>query len=374
MGFHLATSTVFDFDYFLHRAESDAGPRHTVYQVADQLGAKIHQPYQEKVTFVDRFLSKIIGEPKHWALARQLITRLDQDDVVYCSDSDIGFPLAILAKWKRRSPKLVVHTMAPKRPRFQLAVKLFNLNKKIQLFTVTDQEKADFIRRLVPGTQVFVVPEQTDARFFTPGNGKISKKRPLIASAGLEQRDYITLAQATQDKAIDVKICAFSPNASLHQRKNLPSPVPENMEVRYFDFVELRELYRSADIIVISLLENRYSAGLTVLMEAIACGKPVIMSENVGLTVEFIEKGFILGTKPGDAKGLEAAIDYLLANPDIAQNMADKAHNYFLRHHTSEHYVNLVCRQLEAISTQSNIPHLSSVDINQPQSVPSLLR
>jgi glycosyltransferase involved in cell wall biosynthesis len=146
------------------------------------------------------------------------------------------------------------------------------------------------------------------------------------------------------------------------------------MEVRYFDFVELRELYRSADIIVISLLENRYSAGLTVLMEAIACGKPVIMTENIGLTVEFIEKGFILGTKPGDAKGLEAAIDYLLANPDIAQNMADKAHNYFLRHHTSEHYVNLVCRQLEAISTQSNIPHLSSVDINQPQSVPSLLR
>lgn len=355
MGFHLATSTIFDFDHFVRRAESDAGPRHTVYQVAEQLGAKIHQPHQEKATFVDRFLSKIIGEPKHWALARQLITRLDQDDVVYCSDSDIGFPLAILAKWKRRPPKLVVHTMAPKQPRFQLAVKLFNLDKKIQLFTVTDQEKADFIRRLIPGAQVFLVPEQTDARFFTPGNGKISKKRPLIASAGLEQRDYITLAQATQGKNIDIKVCAFSPNASLRQHNSLPSPIPGNMEIRYFDFVELRDLYRSADIVVISLLQNQFSAGLTVLMEAIACCKAVIMTENIGLTIEFVEKGFIVGTKPGDAKALGEAIDYLLDNPEVAQDMADKAHNYFLSHHTSEHYVNQICRQLEAVNTVDNL-------------------
>ena len=374
MGFHLVTSTVFDFDYFLHRAESDAGPRHTVYQVADQLGAKIHQPYQGKTTFLDQLFSKIIGEPKHWALARQLIRDLGKDDVVYCSDADTGFPLAILARLKRCSPKLVVHAMAPKRPRFQLGTKLFNLGKRIALFTVTDQEKADFIRRLVPGSQVFVLPEQTDARFFTPGTGKISKSRPLIASAGLEQRDYITLAKATQGKNLDVKVCAFSPNASLRQRKDLPNPVPENMEIRYFDFVELRDLYRSADIVVISLLQNHYSAGLTVLMEAIACGKPVIMTENIGLTEEFLEMGLILGTKPGDAKDLEATIDYLLANPEIAQDMADRAREYSLKHHTSEHYVNLVCRQLEAISTQSNIRNLSPVDINDSQSLPSLLR
>ncbi|MEB3314107.1 MAG: glycosyltransferase family 4 protein [Cyanobacteriota bacterium] len=372
MGFHLATSTVFDFDYFLHRAGADAGPRHTVYQLAEQLGAKIHQPYQERTEFLDKFLSKIIGEPKHWALARQLIGELDQDDVIYCSDSDIGFPLAILARLRRCPPKIVVHVMAPKRPRFQLAVKLFNLSKVIQLFTVTDQEKAGFIRRLVPGAQVFVVPEQTDARFFTPGEGKMSKNRPLIASAGLEQRDYITLAQATQEKNIDVKVCAFSPNASLHQRKDLPSPVPENMEIRYFDFVELRDLYRSADIVVISLLQNHYSAGLTVLMEAIACGKPVIMTENIGLTMEFVEKGFILGTQPGDANSLAAAIDHLLANPEAAQDMADKAHDYFLKHHTSEHYVNLLCRQLEAVNTVDNLRHVSSVHIKSSQPVSSL--
>lgn len=350
MGFNLATSIVFDFNTFIRRAEADQGPRHTIYQIAERLEAKIHQPHQEGVSVFDKLLSKLVGKPEHWTLARQLIKGLNQDDTVYCCGEDIGLPLAILAKLKSHPLKLVVHVMAPHRSRFQGLVKLLNLGQSIKLFTVTDKQKADIISNLVPGAQVFVVSEQTDACFFTPGTGKIAKNCPLIASAGLEQRDYLTLALATQEKDLDVKICAFSPNASPQQRRNLPDPIPVNMEIRYFDFVELRDLYRSADIVVISLLQNNYSAGLTVLMEAIACGKPVIMTENMGLTTEFIEKGLILGTTPGDAKALEKAIDYLLSNPEIARAMAEQAHSYFLSHHTSEHHVNQICRQLEKVN------------------------
>ena len=216
-------------------------------------------------------MSRIVGKPEHWTLARQFIKDSGQDDTIYCCGEDVGLPLAILAKLKLHPPKLIVHVMAPQRSRFQGLVKLLNLGQSIKLFTVTDKQKADIISDLVPGAKVFVVPEQTDARFFTPGTEKITKDRPLIVSAGLEQRDYLTLALATQEKALNVKICAFSPNASPQQQRNIPNPIPANMEIRYFDFVELRDLYRNADIVVISLLQNNYSAGLTVLMEAIAC-------------------------------------------------------------------------------------------------------
>lgn len=363
MTFHLITSSIFDFDAFLTRAEADQGPRHTVYQIAETLGAKIHQPYQEGITSLDKLLSKIVGKPEHWVLARRLINELGQGDTVYCSGEDVGLPLAILAKLKSHPLKLVIHVMAPQRSRFQGLIKLLNLGQSIKLFTVTDKQKANVISHLVPGAQVFVVAEQTDANFFTPGCGTVSTGRPLIASAGLEQRDYLTLALATQEKALDVKICAFSPNASPQQRRNMPNPVPANMEIRYFDFVELRNLYRSADIVVISLLQNNYSAGLTVLMEAIACGKPVIMTENMGLTIDFVEKGLILGTKPGDAKALGEAIDYLLSNPEIAQQMAEQAHSYFLSHHTSEHHVNQICSQLEKVSGLDRVHPVLSASI-----------
>lgn len=368
MGFHLATSIVFDFNAFLHRAEADQGPRHTVYQVAERLGAQIHQPHKEGISLLDKLLSKLVGNPEHWALARNLINELSQEDTIYCSGEEIGIPLAMLAKLKSRHLKLVVHVMAPHRPRFRALVKLLDLGPLIKLFTVTDKQKANLIRSLVPNAQVFVVPEQTDASFFTPGPGKITTNRPLIASAGLEQRDYITLALATQEKALDTKICAYSPNASAQQRRNIPNPIPENMEIRYFDFVELRDLYRSADIVVISLLRNNYSAGLTVLMEAIACGKPVIMSENIGLTTDFVEKGLILGVKPEDPKNLGEAIDYLLANPEFSQEMAKRAHGYFLSHYTSEHYVSQVCHQLEQVNAldrpdASNFVNVDSITL-----------
>ena len=70
----------------------------------------------------------------------------------------------------------------------------------------------------------------------------------------------------------------------------------------------------------------------------------------MGLTTEFVEKGLILGTKPGDAKALGEAIDYLLSNPEFARKMAEQAHSYFLSCHTSEHYVNQICRQMEKVN------------------------
>ena len=198
-------------------------------------------------------------------------------------------------------------------------------------------------------SRVFVLPEQTDANFFTPGEGSLPRPRPLVASAGLEQRDYLTLARAIQGKDIDVKICAFSPNASSGTRTSMPNPIPENMEIRYFDFSELRNLYRTADIVVISLMKNHYSAGLTVLMEAMACKRPVIMTRNLGFSTELMDKGLIVGVEPGDDKELREAIEKLLSNPQEAQAMAQRAYEYFLAHNTSEHYVEVLSQQLQKL-------------------------
>jgi glycosyltransferase involved in cell wall biosynthesis len=351
MSFHIVTSTVFNFEMFVQRAQEDKGPRHTLHQISQQLDATIHQPDQSAVTPIDKILSKIAGQPAHWALARRLALQLKEEDVVYCAGEDVGIPLAILLRLKPNRPRLAVSVMAPDRFRARKLLKFLGLSESIQLFTVTDQYKADGLKNLMnlSDSRVFVLPEQTDVNFFTPGNGTLPKPRPLIVSAGLEQRDYLTLSRSIQGQDIDVKICAFSPNASSGTRTSMPDPVPTNMEIRYFDFAELRDLYRSADIVVISLLKNRYSAGLTVLMEAMACKSPVIMTRNIGFSSELMDKGLIVGVEPGDEQGLQKAIATLLSDPQAAQAMAQRAYDHFLTHNTSEHYVDLVCQQLKQL-------------------------
>lgn len=357
----IITSIKFDFDMFAKRANQDQGPCHALYQIAQHLGSKIYQPDNSEVRWLDKLLSKVMGQPMHWALARRLMLSLNDDDIVYCVGEDMGIPLAILCKLANRKTRLVVTVMVPERIRTRYLIKFFGLDKVIQLFAVNAKNKLRSLQDFLglDDKKLLLLPEKTDENFFSPGEGRMPKSSPLIASAGLEQRDYKTLAQSLDGMDVNVKICAFSPNASAKTKVSMPESVPENMEIRYFEFSELRDLYRSADIVVVSLLKNDYSAGLTVLMEAMACRRPIIMTRNSGLPEELINKGLIVGVEPGDSKGMQLAIQDLLANPAKASALASKAHDYFLVNHSSAYYVHCVSSAIQHLGTVDNNSELS---------------
>jgi len=349
MAYHIVTGTFFDFNMFAQRAEDDRGPRHSLYQLAEKLQANIHQPGDYTITLGDKLLSKLYSTPEHWAMARSLASSFSSEDTVYATGEDMGLPLAFLLKLKRDRPKLITYCMVPERPRTKAFIKLFSLVKVIDLFTVHEPNKEAALKRLfgLPDERVFQFISQADEKFFTPGLATLRGDIPLLASAGLEQRDYATLAQAVVKMPIEVKVCAFSPNASNRTKVRMPETMPKNMEIRYFEFSELRDLYRSADLVVISLLKSNY-AGLTVLMEGMACRRPIIITNNEGLASDMVAKGLALGFEPGDAQGLQSAIDQLLSNPEEAKAMAERAYCYFLQHHSSERYVDSLFEKIQS--------------------------
>ena len=356
--FHILTSIKFDFEQFVARATLGQGPRHTVWQLKDILNAQVHQPDFENgslVNSLDKLLSKIIGKPHHWALARQVLAQTCSDDVIYCCAEDVGLPLALLALFKKDRPRLVVNVMCPERWRPKLLLKWFQLHRNINAFTVNTAQKAQTLRDMLnlPEDTVTCLTEQTDKQFFYPEPGTMEKHRPLIASAGLEQRDYITLANATHQLDLDVKVCAVSPNATSKTQCKIPEQPPKNMEMRYFDWVELRDLYRSADITVVSLINNTYAAGLTVLMEAIACRKPVIITKTMGLATEMAEKGLVWGVQPDSPEELKAVITYVLSHSEEASARAEAAYQHYLENHTSEQYVEQVSRLLQRVANSA---------------------
>ncbi len=370
MKYHIALSRPFDLEKFHRDAQSDLCPRHTMWTLSQELDATVHQPDVESVRWIDRLLAKMISEPQHWALARSLASKLTREDVVFCTGEDIGFPLAILSRFKRNRPKLAVSVMEPSRIRVRATSQLFQLSKSIGLFITNTQLKADALcRRLkMSADQVHVLREQTDVKFFHPGPVNIEKQRPIIASAGMEQRDYKTLAAATQDLDVDVKICAVSPNASAKTRVAFPEVMPKNMTPHPQEWRQFRQLYRNADLVVVSLLYNTYSAGLTTMMEAMACRRPVIMTRTPGLAERVIDLGMAIGVEPGDAVGMREAIQRLLENPELAEAQAQKGYEYLLQEHTSEKQLEELIAQLQILAADAK----SSVSCDQAQNLQSI--
>jgi glycosyltransferase involved in cell wall biosynthesis len=193
-----------------------------------------------------------------------------------------------------------------------------------------------------------VLTEQTDTTFFTPGPASLDKRRPVITSGGLEKRDYRTLAAATYDLDVDVKISAFSPNAAKTARA-FPKVIPDNMSHGFYDWPELVQLYRDADIVVISLLNNNYSAGLTTLFEAMACRRPVVITKIQGLINDLAASGIVTGVNPEDPTGLRQAIVNLLNNPKEAEAQAQRGYELTLRQYNSEQYIKTLATKLMSI-------------------------
>jgi glycosyltransferase involved in cell wall biosynthesis len=353
-NYHVVLSRPFDLEQIDRDAKARKRPRHTMWALGQALGATIHQPQGYPVSVQDKILSKITGasKPENWAMARVLSKQLTSDDVVFCIGEDSGFPLAYLCGKAPNRPKFGVFVHNIDRPRGRLTLKLFDLEKHIDLFMINTEVKAQFFYQYLnlPPERVPMIVEQTDTQFFTPGPVSLDKKRPVIGSGGLEQRDYRTFAEAIRNLDVDVKVCAVSPNAKA-MADTFPEVMPENMSVKFYDWPDLVQLYRDSDVVVISLKSHKYQAGLTTLFESMSCRRPVIMTRTPGLVEELIDAGIVRGVEPGDSEGMREAILDLLNNPEKAQEQAQRGYELMGRKYNSEQYVETIAQYMRSLSS-----------------------
>jgi glycosyltransferase involved in cell wall biosynthesis len=229
-----------------------------------------------------------------------------------------------------------------------MGLRLLKLQNKIDLFMSATLSQVEFLQKYLNLQQECIclfIEQPTDISFFTPGPPSQNKLRPVIGSGGLEKRDYRTLANATRNLNVDVKICAFSPNASL-LRETFPENIPSNMSYGFYDWRELLQLYRDSDLVVITLFANNYQAGLSTLFEAMACRRPIIITRLPGIISDFIDLGIVTGVAPGDSVGLKVAIEMLLNNPNQAEAQAQKGYELVLKQYNHDMYVKSLVTKL----------------------------
>ena len=88
------------------------------------------------------------------------------------------------------------------------------------------------------------------------------------------------------------------------------------------------QLYRDSDVVAAPLVPCNYAAGVTTLMEAMACDRPVVATRTTGLSDYLTPPDAVSVVEPFDATAMRAAIVRLLEDPEEARSRARRGHEF----------------------------------------------
>jgi glycosyltransferase involved in cell wall biosynthesis len=349
--FYIIQAHSLDYDAIERRSAEGECPRHGVPLLVRRLDATLHQAHQEgsPVTLWDRVRSRLCGTPQSWSLARKLAPGLGRGDVIYCLDAEVGLPLASALQRGPGRPKLAVFLHSLDRPRGRIASRILRIADTVDLFVAFCSSQLTFIRDWlgIPEDRTFLHIQHVDGIFFSPGPQTPGKKRPLVAAVGREKRDYVTLAEATRDLDVDVCVDPWSAFAR-EDRKMFPPKLPANMTLRYSKPRELVQLYRDADVLVVPMVPNKY-AGITSLLEGLACQRPIVASQTVGLADYLSPPEGITPVEPCNRAAMRDAIVWLLEHPEKASAQARQGYESVALRYDFEGQIETLARRLEAL-------------------------
>jgi glycosyltransferase involved in cell wall biosynthesis len=191
------------------------------------------------------------------------------------------------------------------------------LLRYVHLACISTAEQA-FLQRLFPEQIVHYVPFGVDAAFWRPADRPTSGY--VLAIGNDLMRDWRTLVSAWTEDMPPLKIVT-----------NLPVPAgASNIEVIHGDWraqaltdEAIRELYQASRFVIVPLRDTVQPSGQSVCLQAMACGKAVIVSDIAGLWNRelMVDGETILLSPPGDIAGLRDRVMRLVTNADIARQL-----------------------------------------------------
>jgi glycosyltransferase involved in cell wall biosynthesis len=264
--------------------------------------------------------SRSVGRSlRHVGAALRLTTRAD---VIFSDGEHLGIPLALTLQALRRDiPHLTIghNLLNPAKARILRHTSF----RPVDRFLTHSSKQIEAILSCtaLSSSQLAVVPYGVDTAFWSDPNGETEEGH--IVSAGREHRDYRTLVAALPDGA-RVTIADHSPFTPRATRRD-PDVWPASVTRVAAGYLELRELYARASIVVVPVVYSHMPAGITTLLEAMSMGKAVIVTATPELEgiVQHGESGLVVPL--GDPGRMREAIDQLLASPAHREALGRRA-------------------------------------------------
>ncbi|AXK46865.1 glycosyltransferase family 4 protein [Brachybacterium saurashtrense] len=176
-----------------------------------------------------------------------------------------------------------------------------------RLFVLSSNQHEIFERAGVPGEKVVPVLFGADHRHFTPVS---AAERYDVLAVGVDRgRDWETLLEAARripHRRVDI----------ITGTGRIPADeVPANVTVHPpTGFAAYRAALQAARLVVVPSLDLAYPTGQSVMLEAMACGRCVVVTATRAMA-EYIGDGTaVLSTPPGDPGALAVVIDEMLSD------------------------------------------------------------
>lgn len=155
----------------------------------------------------------------------------------------------------------------------------------------------------VSPAQSHFVPFGVDDTFWQPLDGQSSG---VLVVGNDRHRDHPTAIRAVAEAGASL---------TLVTKQDLPVA-----HVPFLSHRDLRQAYADHAVVALATGPNVHASGVTVLLEAMACARPVVATRGGGLE-EYLTPEAGLLVPPGDASAMAAAIRQLLADPRRAAAM-----------------------------------------------------
>jgi glycosyltransferase involved in cell wall biosynthesis len=318
-------------------------PRNDVDIMRDEFGATIRDfSWLEGLaagSIADRLLVRFARRTGQWSavLALRTASEVRRHDIVYISGEDVGVVACAASRLLgRRPPAFVLRVERPIYGRTRLRRAVYRrllrfASRPVGVAICRTSALAEVVRHEthLPPDRVISFGQEIDTDYFDPASEPRSpapEEPPFVLSAGLERRDYDTLLAAVEDLPITLVIASGSPWSK--DRFDTDRTPGENVIVNSYDRDQMRELYRRAQLVVLSVLPTDRACGMNVVGEAWAMGRPVVCTATTGLTEYVVDGENGLLVPPGDPAGLRRAILAVLQSEHLADRLGSAGQAY----------------------------------------------
>lgn len=311
-----------------------------------------------RTTRLARALSHRLGGVEWLESARR--SSVGETDLVLCQDERAGLPALLRERLLRRDRPVVTGAVwlaseaGVSRAQRWLARRLLPGAAAVWTYSRAEVGPLCALYGVSPD-RVHAVDFGIDAEFFTPGEPEVVHDVALVVSAGNDRhRDF--------DLLLDSLRALRAGGAPLRAQVASTVWTAPAADRSWFvaegtDGPGVRRLYRQADVVVVPTRSNLHVSGVTVALEAMCCGLPVVVSATPGFE-RYVDHGRTgLLVPPGNRAALAAAVGQVLADPAAARRMGARARAEVLSRFTSTHLVQQLDHVLQGLVRQGLVRH-----------------
>lgn len=281
--------------------------------------------------------------------SRRMLSELNRHDVVVATTNNQGLALGLLRARGRITARVLVVAMGvlPRdAPPLRRALTR-RLLREVSLAPISKSEEAYLRKALGPDHDIAYLPFGIDHRFWIPGPA--SGAGDYVLSIGNDvHRDYATLAAAWRPQHPKLKVVT---RLAVPPSRGAIEVIAGDWNRQILSDQEVRALYQGALLVALPLVETIQPSGQSACLQAMACGKAVVISDIAGLFDRdlLVDGQTCILVPPGSPDALGDAVAGLIADPARARSIGSRARAAVAEHATVEAMAQNLRRRLDSL-------------------------